>query len=285
MRIDELLKGASKRLSFVSDTSQLDAQLLLSHVLSVSSSYFYTWPEKNINASDLEKFEDLLVRREAGEPIAYLLGSQSFWTLDLEVSPSTLIPRADTEKLIEVVLSLLDPKAKCQLLDLGTGTGAIALALASELPNSQVIGVDLIEGAVALAKRNAGGNQINNVNFIQSSWFESIAIGQVFNVIVSNPPYIDPEDEHLSQGDVRFEPHSALVAGNKGMADIEHIIVTAPAYLKTDGYLVFEHGYDQAVAVGERLREVGFSNIKSFQDLGGNDRVTLGQWSYIREVE
>ena len=279
MQIDELLKGAIKRLTFVSDTAQLDAQLLLAHVLLVSTSYFYTWPEKYVDAEHIDMFNALLKRREQGEPVAYLIGYQAFWTLDLEVAPCTLIPRADTERLVEVVLSLVDENQKVNhILDLGTGTGAIALALASELPESSVVGIDLIDGAVLLAQRNAKKSQLNNVVFKQSSWFDALEGTELFDFIVSNPPYIDPDDEHLSRGDVRFEPKSALVAGNHGLADIEHIIKTAPRFMKKNAYLVFEHGYDQAEAVRDRLNCVGFDQIESFQDLGNNDRVTVGRW-------
>ncbi|GGN38861.1 MULTISPECIES: peptide chain release factor N(5)-glutamine methyltransferase [Marinomonas] len=278
MRIDELLKGAYERLTFVSDTAQLDAQLLLAHVLEVSTSYFYTWPDKTVESANIERFDVLLVRRERGEPIAYLLGHQAFWSVDLEVAPCTLIPRADTERLVEVALSVLDINRANRILDLGTGTGAIALALAAELPNANVVGVDLIEDAVALAKRNASRNRISNVRFVQSSWFDALGTSESFDLIVSNPPYIDSNDEHLSQGDVRFEPKSALVAEKQGMADIEHIIQQASGYMAPNAYLVFEHGYDQALAVQQRLREAGFVSIESFQDLGGNDRVTIGQY-------
>jgi release factor glutamine methyltransferase len=278
MRIDELLKGAYERLTFVSDTAQLDAQLLLAHVLDVSTSYFYTWPDKTVESANIERFDVLLARRELGEPVAYLLGYQAFWSVDLEVAPCTLIPRADTERLVEVALSVLSFKKAHRILDLGTGTGAIALALASELPNSNVIGVDLIEDAVALAKRNASRNRISNVRFVQSSWFDALDASKPFDLIVSNPPYIDPSDEHLSQGDVRFEPKSALVAEKQGMADIEHIIQQAPNYMASNAYLMFEHGYDQAAAVRACLKEANFVAIESFQDLGGNDRVTIGQY-------
>ncbi len=278
MRIDELLKGASERLTFVSDTGPLDAQLLLAHVLDVPTSYFYTWPEKQVEVTVIEVFEALLKRREKGEPVAYLLGHQAFWALDIEVAPCTLIPRADTERLVEVALSVMEEGKTVRILDLGTGTGAIALSLASELPMSKVIGVDLVDEAVALATRNAKRNRIQNAEFIQSSWFDSLEKTERFDLIVSNPPYIDPEDEHLSQGDVRFEPKSALVAENHGLADIEHIISAAQGFLLPKGYLMFEHGYDQASEVQRRFIEAGFVKVESFQDLGGNDRVTIGQW-------
>lgn len=278
MRIDELLKGATKRLISVSETAQLDAQLLLAHVLEVSTAYFYTWPDKMVESAEIERFDGLLERREQGEPVAYLLGHQAFWTLDLEVSPCTLIPRADTERLVEVALSVFEAKKAHRVLDLGTGTGAIALALAAEWPNSRLVGVDLIDDAVALAQRNASRNQLNNAMFVQSRWFDALDTNQLFDLIVSNPPYIDPCDEHLSQGDVRFEPKTALIADNHGMADIEHIIQQAPNYMMPNAYLMFEHGYDQALAVQQRLREAGFVSIESFQDLGGNERVTIGQY-------
>lgn len=276
MRIDELLKGAIQRLYSISETAQLDAQLLLAHVLAVSTSYFYTWPEKEVSAADISRFNGLLERRESGEPVAYLLGQQSFWSLNLEVAPCTLIPRADTERLVEVALSVLDIGDVNRILDLGTGTGAIALSLASERPRSTVVGVDLVAEAVALAKRNAARNQLSNATFLQSSWFEALE-GESFDLIVSNPPYIDPDDEHLSQGDVRFEPKSALVADNHGMADIVHIIQVAPRFMKQGAYLMFEHGYDQAIAVRKCFVEAGFIAVESFQDLGGNDRVTIGR--------
>ncbi len=278
MRIDELLKGASQRLISVSETAQLDAQLLLAHVLEVSTAYFYTWPDKMVESANLERFDGLLARREQGEPVAYLLGHQAFWTLDLEVSPCTLIPRADTERLVEVALSVFEAKKAHRVLDLGTGTGAIALALAAEWPDSRLVGVDLIDDAVALAQRNASRNRLTNATFVQSRWFDALDTNEPFDLIVSNPPYIDPCDEHLSQGDVRFEPKTALVADNHGLADIEHIIQQAPNYMLPNAYLMFEHGYDQALAVQQRLRKAGFVSIQSFQDLGGNDRVTMGQY-------
>lgn len=231
-----------------------------------------------VESAEIERFDGLLERREQGEPVAYLLGHQAFWTLDLEVSPCTLIPRADTERLVEVALSVFEAKKAHRVLDLGTGTGAIALALAAEWPNSRLVGVDLIDDAVALAQRNASRSQLNNAMFVQSRWFDALDTNQLFDLIVSNPPYIDPCDEHLSQGDVRFEPKTALIADNHGMADIEHIIQQAPNYMMPNAYLMFEHGYDQALAVQQRLREAGFVSIESFQDLGGNERVTIGQY-------
>lgn len=276
MTIESLLKQAYGRLAALSDTAQLDAQLLLAHVLDVSTTYFFTWPDKEVSEVNKMAFEVLLKRRETGEPIAYILGEQDFWSLSLETSPTTLIPRADTERLVEVALELL-PQGANKLVDLGTGTGAIALALAKEWPAAQVIGVDYQTEAVSLAERNALRNGIGNASFCQSDWFSALADDAPFDLIVSNPPYIDPEDEHLSQGDVRFEPLTALIAEEHGLADIRHISEQAKHYLATKGWLMFEHGYDQGQAVRNLLQEKGFVEVATYQDLGGNDRVTVGR--------
>lgn len=276
MTIDSLLKLAYGRLASQSDTAQIDAQLLLAHVLGVSISYFFTWPEKAVSDSASEQFDTLLARREQGEPIAYILGQQDFWTLSLETSKHTLIPRADTERLVEVALEL-QPNGVKRVLDLGTGTGAIALALAYEWRSADVVGIDFQAQAVALAQRNAVKNNIKNTRFLQSDWFSALADEPLFDVIVSNPPYIDPEDQHLSQGDVRFEPITALVADDHGLADIRRIIDGALVHLVGGGWLMFEHGYDQATAVRQLFSDKAFKDIATYKDLGGNDRVTVGR--------
>ena len=276
MTIETLLTQAYGRLSGLSETAQLDAQLLLAHTLDVSPTYFFTWPEKEVSEASRQTFEGLLKRREKGEPIAYILGEQDFWSLSLETSPSTLIPRADTERLVEVALELL-PSGASRVVDLGTGTGAIALALAKEWPASQVIGVDYQVEAVQLAERNAQRNSISNAAFRQSDWFSALIDEAPFDLIVSNPPYIDPEDEHLSQGDVRFEPLTALIAEDHGLADIRHIMKQAVAHLSALGWLMFEHGYDQGESVRKLFNEHGFLDVATYQDLGGNDRVTIGR--------
>ncbi|WP_067223604.1 peptide chain release factor N(5)-glutamine methyltransferase [Marinomonas gallaica] len=276
MTIDSLLKLAYGRLASQSDTAQIDAQLLLAHVLGVSISYFFTWPEKAVSDSASEQFDTLLARREQGEPIAYILGQQDFWTLSLETSKHTLIPRADTERLVEVALEL-QPNGVKRVLDLGTGTGAIALALAYEWRSADVVGIDFQAQAIALAQRNAVKNNIKNTRFLQSDWFSALADEPLFDVIVSNPPYIDPEDQHLSQGDVRFEPITALVADDHGLADIRRIIDGALVHLVGGGWLMFEHGYDQATAVRQLFSDKAFKDIATYQDLGGNDRVTVGR--------
>ncbi|SIS93437.1 peptide chain release factor N(5)-glutamine methyltransferase [Neptunomonas antarctica] len=274
MRIAEVLKLA-QRLEDVSDSPRLDTELFLCHVLEKPSSYLMTWPEKELTEAKVQRFYQCLERRQRGEPVAYILGMQAFWTLDLEVSADTLIPRADTEVLVETALNLL-PNIPLRVADLGTGTGAIALALASERSAWDVWGCDRIIGAVELAKRNQTRLGLAHVTFVQGSWLEPLE-GR-FDMIVSNPPYIDQADEHLQQGDVRFEPLSALVAGEDGLSDIRHIITASCQYLAEGGWLLFEHGYQQATAVRSLFSEEGYSDVVTYQDYAGNDRVTLGCW-------
>jgi release factor glutamine methyltransferase len=261
-----------------SPTAQLDIELLLAHALGKSRSYLRTWPERELDSEQLKRFNEALARRQAGEPVAYILGLQGFWTLELEVASHTLIPRPDTELLVETALSLI-PATPAQVLDLGTGTGAIALALASERPAWQVMGVDRIAEAVELAERNRQRLAFNNARFTQSHWFSALA-GQRYQMIVSNPPYIAADDHHLAEGDVRFEPSSALVAGADGLDDIRHIIAQAPDYLERDGWLLLEHGFDQAEAVCALLSARGFTKVESRRDLGGHQRISLGCFSH-----
>jgi len=259
-----------------SPTPRLDAELLLAHALGKSRSYLHTWPERELEAEPLERYQAMLMRRQAGEPVAYILGQQGFWSLELEVASHTLIPRPDTELLVETILALL-PATPAALLDLGTGTGAIALALASERPAWRLTGVDRVPEAVALAERNRVRLKLANASFIASHWFSALA-GQRYQLIVSNPPYIAADDRHLGEGDVRFEPSSALVAGADGLDDIRLIIQQAPDYLQAGGWLLLEHGFDQAAAVRELLSARGFSTVESRRDLGGHERISLGRF-------
>ncbi len=272
--IQQNLARASE-LESVSDSARLDVELLLAECFQRDRTYLYTWPEKQLSDAQQTHFENLFARRLNGEPVAHILGEREFWSLPLEVNPSTLIPRPDTERLVEVVLDLSLGK-QSRVLDLGTGTGAIALALASEFPEWKITGVDQSVDAVELASRNRDNLGFSQVEVLQSNWFSAIA-GQQFDVIVSNPPYIDETDLHLQQGDVRFEPLSALVASDQGLADIRHIAEQATQHLAASGWLVVEHGYQQAEAVQGIFRQYGFSQVKTEQDYGGNDRVTLGQ--------
>ncbi|PSS58178.1 peptide chain release factor N(5)-glutamine methyltransferase [Pseudomonas sp. BBP2017] len=260
-----------------SPTARLDVELLLAAAIGKSRSYLHTWPERIVSSEAALVFAEYLQRRRSGEPVAYILGQQGFWNLDLEVAPHTLIPRPDTELLVETALELL-PLSPVRVLDLGTGTGAIALALASERAQWQVLAVDRVLEAVALAERNRQRLQLNNVQVRSSHWFDALK-GERFDLIISNPPYIAAEDPHLVAGDVRFEPSSALVAGADGLDDLRIIISQAPAHLQPGGWLLLEHGYDQAAAVRELLAQHDFEQIESRIDLGGHERISLGRLS------
>ena len=275
MRVDAWLLSARTQLTPVSESARLDAELLLACATQKDRTWLYTWADKELDNSVIEQAEALLARRLKGEPVAYITGERDFWSLNLAVSPATLIPRADTETLIEWALELPLP-ANSRVVDLGTGTGAIALALASEQPSWAVSGVDYQADAVVLAQANARRNQLERVTFQQSDWFS--AVDGRFDLIVSNPPYIDASDEHLSQGDVRFEPRSALVADDNGLRDLALIIDRAPNYLKANGWLLLEHGWQQADAVCELLRQRGFANVENRRDLAGQPRISGGCW-------
>lgn len=260
-----------------SESPKRDAEILLEHVTGKARSFILAFGETALSAAQETQLTALLARRKRGEPVAHLTGEREFWSLPLYVSAATLIPRPDTECLVEQALARL-PAGPCRILDLGTGTGAIALALASERPDCQVTALDVMPDAVALAKRNVERLGLHNVQVLQSSWFTGVA-GQSFGMIVSNPPYIDEHDPHLNEGDVRFEPLTALVAADEGLADIEHIITTARQHLVPGGWLLIEHGWTQGQAVRERFLQAGYADTETCRDYGGNDRLTLGRVS------
>jgi release factor glutamine methyltransferase len=239
-------------------------------------SFLHTWPERIVSSEAALAFAGYLQRRRTGEPVAYILGQQGFWKLDLEVAPHTLIPRPETEMLVEAALELLPSFAPTTVLDLGTGTGAIALALANERPAWQVTAVDRVLEAVALAERNRQRLQLNNARVMSSHWFSAVQ-DERFDLIISNPPYIAAQDPHLQSGDVRFEPDSALVAGTDGLDDLRLIVEQAPAHLNADGWLLLEHGYDQGAAVRELFSRAGFEKIQTRRDLGDHERITFGR--------
>jgi len=259
-----------------SDSPKRDAEILLGHVTGRARTYIMAFGETVLTDPQQRQLESLLSRREKGEPVAYLVGEREFWSLSLSVSPATLIPRPDTECLVEQALLHLGSTPACAL-DLGTGTGAIALALASERPDCEFTGVDLQPEAVALAQYNGHKLAIPNAEFLQGSWFTPVS-GRIFQLIVSNPPYIDATDPHLDEGDVRFEPATALIADNKGLADIDYIVTHAPAFLNPQGWLLLEHGWQQGESVRALLMTAGFTAIETIKDYGDNDRVTFGQW-------
>lgn len=272
--IKQALRQAQHTL-YGSESAQIDSELLLACALGCTRTYLYTWPEKVLSTSQRSYFESLLDRRVMGEPIAYVTGEREFWTLSLRVNRHVLIPRPETELLVETALNLL-PKQAQRVADLGTGSGAIALALAKERPDWQIYASDLSADALRVASDNALTNELGNVQFAQGSWCDALPAAPL-HMIISNPPYIDPQDSHLSQGDLRFEPRSALSSEESGIADIRTIITQAPAHLTPGGWLLLEHGYEQAAVVGEMLAKDGFLQIKTLQDVNGLDRVSLGQ--------
>jgi release factor glutamine methyltransferase len=275
--IEQIIRQYSQQLDPQSDTARLDVELLLARSLNKNRTYLFTWSDKLLTAEQENIFKELFIRRLEGEPIAYILGEQEFWDLTLKTATHTLIPRADTETLIDWVLELADElPSKSNVIDLGTGTGAIALVLASEFPTWNVQGVDLIPQAVELAQQNAKLNNLQQVKFYQSSWFDNVS-GK-FDLIVSNPPYIDPDDEHLDQGDVRFEPRTALIAKNKGLADLEFIAQQGRTFLDEGGWLLMEHGYDQQDAIQKILTQLGYQQVSTRLDLAGNPRISGGQF-------
>lgn len=257
------------------ESPRADADALLCHLLGRDRAYLMSWPEREIGDEQVQTLHTWLARRLAGEPIAHILGVREFWSLPLEVSPATLIPRPDTEVLVEQALARL-PSRPARLLDLGTGTGAIALALKSERPDDEVWAVELQPDALALAQRNSERLSLP-LTLRLGAWFAPLADAPRFDLIVSNPPYIDGADPHLSEGDVRFEPKSALVAAEAGLADLRLIAEGALTHLLPGGWLLLEHGWQQGAAVRSLLEGTGYQSVVTLRDYGDNDRVTLGR--------
>lgn len=276
--IAALIGSAAEQLHGPSDITRLEAELLLAHTLVVDRSYCYAWPERVVEAAASARFQALVARRSRGEPLAYIIGVREFWSLSLQVTPDTLIPRSDTELLVEHTIARIDchlrDAGSCKVLDLGTGSGAIAIAIASERPSVEVHAIDNSEAALDVAKSNAA-NLGATVKFYRSNWFDRVA-NTDFQMIVSNPPYIDPQDPHLQQADLQHEPRSALVAANNGFADIETIIQGCPAHLSDGGTLLLEHGHRQADGVRDRLTAAGFSNVVTHTDIEQRERITVG---------
>ena len=278
--IHSALLQAQARLNDTPELDSIDAryesQLLLQHILGVNRAWLITHENDELQADEQSMFTDLVLRRCKGEPIAYILGKREFYGLNLTVSPATLIPRPDTEILVETALKKIPADKNLQVLDLGTGTGAIALAIAHQRPGTQVTAVDASQPALDIAISNSHQHNIKNVHFVLSNWFSALNQDK-FDIILSNPPYIEQNDAHLSQGDLRFEPVGALASGIDGLDDIRQIVADSLLHLKPQGWLMLEHGYNQAVAVADLLAEQGFVDIDTIQDFGGNDRVTIGK--------
>lgn len=266
-----------------SDSARLDAEVLLAFVLGKPRSYLYSRPETDLSGKQLTAFAALVTRRTAGEPIAYLTGSRGFWTLDLRVTPAVLIPRPETELLVELALTLgqsicaAGASENLVVADLGTGSGAIALALASERGQWQIHASDRCEQTLRVARDNARRLQLDRVNFALGDWCEALPGGVRFDMIISNPPYIADNDPHLQQGDVQFEPRSALVADGRGLRDLATISQQARLRLRDGGYLLLEHGHEQGAEVRTLLATHGFGTVRSKRDLAGHERVTWGR--------
>lgn len=272
--IRQLLADAAGQLPGVE--GRHEAELLLLHVLGRERGWLFAHATDAVEPATEAAFAQLLQRRIQGEPVAYLLGRRGFWTLDLAVSPATLIPRPETERLVELALERLPVDRPLKVADLGTGSGAIALALASERPLAQVLATDMSPQALAVAADNARRHELANVRFQQGSWHA--ALGQErFNLIATNPPYIAADDPHLAQGDLRFEPATALASGADGLDDIRVIVAGAPAHLLAGGWLLIEHGWDQGPAIRALLEQAGFGEVSTVVDLEHRDRVSLGR--------
>jgi len=271
-RIDQLLYLARPRLE------SGEAELLLAHVLDRSRTWLFTHGDAEADAAAAERFEALMRRREQGEPVAYLMGRRGFWRFDLEVDPSTLIPRSETERLVELALARLPLDRDVRVADLGTGSGAIALALAFERPRATVVASDASAAALEVARGNARTLHLGNVEFRHGDWLAPLR-GERFALIASNPPYIALDDPHLREGDLRFEPSTALASGSDGLDAIRAIVAAAPSHLEPGGWLLLEHGWDQGAAVRELLTNAGFAEVATERDLEDRDRVSLGRWS------
>lgn len=269
-----LLTGSQRLIG--SASSQLDSEVLLAHVLKKDRSYLRAWPERVLTQEEYKAFIQLINQRLKGQPIAYLLGEKEFWSRSFSVSPEVLIPRPETELLIEIIQQTFQPEQPLSILDLGTGSGAIAITLAGEFTNADIIAIDQSATALSVAQLNARRHNAQHIQFICSDWFEKLpAIS--FDLIVSNPPYICSSDPHLQQGDVRFEPSTALTSKQHGLHDIKHIISKSASFLNPNGYLLLEHGYQQGNDVKNLLDLAGFKCCQQFQDLQGHCRATIGQ--------
>lgn len=270
-------QDAIEQLRPCSDSARLDADLILSFALDIPRTRFITQADIPVSDAKADQIQTMIDKRKQGQPVAYITGSKGFWDLELIVNEHTLIPRPETELLIEFALAIFPADKDVHAIDLGTGTGAIAIAIAKARPDWQMVACDKSEQALIVATRNAENYQLNNIELVQSDWFSGIDRRYSFDLIISNPPYVADEDPHLSQGDVRFEPRSALRSGLDGLDDIREIVKTGKDYLKEHGWLIVEHGYDQGEAVKAIFAEHDYAVIQQGMDLIGHTRATYGQ--------
>ena len=275
--IAQALQYGTELLRPVQVAAALEAEILLGHCLRKNRAYLRTWPEKHLSEFVYSQYQQLILRRQQGEPIAYLTGYKEFWDLHLRVTPAVLIPRPETEHLVELALARIPAEVQWQIADLGTGSGAVALAIAKERPRCQITAIDISTDALEIAQENAAQNQIHNIEFRLSRWFEALA-EERFHIIVANPPYIAENDPHLQQGDLRFEPTQALSAKAGGLNELQHIIYHAPRYLTEPGWLLLEHGYQQGDTVTAMLTERGFYEVQCHADYAHLERVSIGQF-------
>lgn len=277
LTISQVLEHGTRRLAPIFDSARLDAEVLTAHALNFSRTQLYIWPDKLVSEADKMRIDELINRRSDGEPVAYIVGLREFWSLDFKVTTDTLIPRPETEHLVEFVLDNISLNEKYRIADLGTGSGAIAISIAKERPLCQLLAVDKSESALKVAIENSKTLGVSNISFKQSNWFDCLQ-GEMFDLLVSNPPYIENQDEHLSKGDVVHEPRIALASGFDGLTDIRQIIRQAKNHLKPNAVLVLEHGLHQGEKVRAIFQEELYENIASYDDLANIERITAGRY-------
>ncbi|VAW93903.1 Peptide chain release factor N(5)-glutamine methyltransferase [hydrothermal vent metagenome] len=275
--LGELQKQAITELSAYSDSARLDVDLIICHVLSISRTALITQDRMVLEPEQLNQIQQLIEKRKQSYPVAYIIGSRHFWDLELKVTEDTLIPRPETELLVEMALSLFAEDQTTRVLDLGTGSGAVAIAIAKARPEWSIIACDNSPAALSVAKQNAETYQLENIKLINSDWFDDIPDQQKFDLLLSNPPYIESDDPHLKQGDVQHEPQAALSSGRDGLDDIRKLIANAKCFLHAHGWLWLEHGFDQAQNVKDIFTEHNYTNIKQHLDLFGHTRISGGQ--------
>lgn len=275
INIRTALNQALSEFSPINSDARLDAELLMGHVLNKNRAYIFAHPEQELTQTQLDDYHYLIIERAKGMPIAYLTGFREFWSLTLKVNAHTLIPRHETERLVELTLELLADTPEAYVLDLGTGSGAIALALATERPAWKISACDYSLEALAVAKENADTLGIKNISFYHSDWFTNLP-AQQYHAIISNPPYIAEQDPHLQLGDLQYEPINALVSSQEGLADLQYIIQHSYNRLLPNGMILLEHGFDQKIQVRTILNKSGYKNVQCWQDMQGHDRVSGG---------